>query len=56
MLRLLTWLIYGHFHEWEVEERVTSKVTEQPAGKVVSQSQIAYERCHCGAARARKVY
>lgn len=56
MLWLIKWLIFGHLHSWEVEERVTTKVTEQPSGKVVSREQIAYERCRCGAYRSRRVF
>lgn len=56
MLQLLKWLIFGHLHQWEIEERVTKRVVGQPSGKVIAVELTAYERCKCGAVRARRVY
>lgn len=56
MLWLIKWLVFGHLHRWEVEERVTTRVTERPSGKVVLREQTVYERCRCGASRARRVF
>lgn len=55
MIRLLKWLIFGHLHAWDEEERFTSRTLDPGYHPGPTFTVTVHEKCRCGVTRVRLI-